>query len=103
MEGLEVRTMTTVHYTAKVKDSRLLELPEEAQELGLQPGEEVTVSVERNGVNATVTFPPNEGMLAALREIAERQKNRPFTDGSDMMKLLWEARGGAMYGYAPTE
>ena len=95
--------MATVHYTAKVKDSRLLELPEEAQELGLKPGEEVTVSVERNGGKETATFPPNAGMLAALREIAERQKDRPFTDGSDTMKLLREARGGAMYGYDPTE
>lgn len=40
--------MATVHYTAKVKDSRLLELPEEAQELHLQPGDEVHVFLESN-------------------------------------------------------
>lgn len=95
--------MAAIHYTAKVKESRLLELPEEAQELGLKPGEEVTISVERNGVKETATVPPNEGMLAALREIAERQKNRPFTEGTDTMKLLREARGGAMYGNDPAE
>jgi len=95
--------MATGHYTAKVKDSRLLELPEEAQELGLKPGEEITVSVERNGIKETSTIRPNEGMLEALREIAERQKDCPFTDGSNTMKLLREARGGAMYGYDPTE
>ena len=40
--------MATTYYRAKVKENRLLELPEEAQELGLQPGEEVVVSVSRN-------------------------------------------------------
>jgi len=39
--------MAIIHFTAKVKDSRTLELPEDAQVLGLQPGEEVTVSAER--------------------------------------------------------
>src|SRR5690348_2465865 len=67
--GREVRGMATVHYMAKVKDSRLLELPEEAQELGLKPGEEVSVSVDRFEVAA---IKPNEKALAALREIAER-------------------------------
>jgi hypothetical protein len=91
--------MAAVHYTAKVKESRLLELPAEAQELGLQPGEEVRVSVERNGVEASTTFPPNERGLAAMREIAERQKDRPYVEGSDVVKLVREARAGAMYGY----
>jgi hypothetical protein len=35
--------MATVHYTAKAKDSRTLELPEEAQALGLKPGDEVHI------------------------------------------------------------
>lgn len=95
--------MATVHYTAKVKEGRLLELPEEAQELGLQPGEEVEVSVERTGVETSATFPPNEKGLAAMREIAERQKGARSTDGSNSLKLLHEARAGAMYGYEPTE
>ncbi len=60
--------MAIVHYTAKVKESRLLELPEEVQELGLQPGEEITISVERNGIEASATFPPNEkGLLPCAR------------------------------------
>ena len=95
--------MAIVHFTAKVKDSRTLELPEEARELGLQPGEEVSVSVERNGVEATTTFPPNEKGLAAMREIAERQKGLRHTDDTNSLKLLHEARAGAMYGYDPTE
>ncbi|HZT41065.1 MAG TPA: hypothetical protein VFA07_02690 [Chthonomonadaceae bacterium] len=95
--------MATVHYTAKVKDSRLLELPEEAQELGLKPGEEVTVTVEHNGIQAAGTNPPNEKMLAALAEIAELNKGRPFSDDSDTQRLLREARAGAMYDRDPTE
>jgi hypothetical protein len=95
--------MATVQYTAKVKDSRLLELPEEAQELGLMPGEEVKVSVDRNVAEESFRFPPNEKGLAIMREIAERQKNRPHTDGSNTMKLLREARAGAMYDHDPTE
>ena len=95
--------MAIVHYTAKVRESRLLELPEEAQELALKPGDEITITVERNGVGERPAFPPNEGMLAALREIAVHQKDRPYTDGSSSLKLLREARAGAMYGYDPTD
>jgi hypothetical protein len=95
--------MATAHYTAKVKESRLLELPEEAQELGLQPGEEVMVSVDRNGIVESATFPPNEKGLAAMREIAKRQQGARHTEGANSLKLLHEARAGAMYGYDPTE
>ena len=93
--------MGTVHYTAKVKESRILELPEAAQELGLKPGEEVTVSVDRNKTEPAVI--PNEKGLAIMREITERHKGRPHTDGSNTLRLLREARAGAMYGYDPTE
>lgn len=95
--------MATVHYTAKVKDSRLLELPEEAQELGLKPGEEVTVSVDRNDIQVARTGPPNEKMLAALAEISELNKGRPFSDDSNSQRLLKEARAGAMYDRDPLE
>ncbi len=40
--------MVTVHYTAKVTNSRTLELPEEAQALGLQPGDEVQLFISRD-------------------------------------------------------
>jgi hypothetical protein len=46
---------------------------------------------------------PNEGMLAVMRDIAERQKSRLHTDGSDSLRLLREARAGAMYGRDPTD
>jgi len=39
--------MGTVQFTARVKESGLLELPEEARELGFTPGEEVRVSLDR--------------------------------------------------------
>lgn len=41
--------MVTVHYTAKVKDSRTMELPEETQALGLHPGDEVQIIVSQEG------------------------------------------------------
>lgn len=62
------------------KKLRLIILPEEADPMPIRP---------------------NELALAALREIAERQKDRPYTDGSDTMRLLREARNGAMYDLDP--
>jgi hypothetical protein len=44
--------MATVTYTAKARDSRILELPAEAQELGLQAGQELVVTVDREGGEA---------------------------------------------------
>jgi hypothetical protein len=95
--------MATVHFTAKVKDARTLELPEEAQQLGLMPGEEVSIHLDTSGVGTTATFPPNEKGLAAMRQIAERQKSRPISLDTTTRKLLDEARSGAMYGYEPTD
>jgi hypothetical protein len=50
---LRFKEMAIVHYTARVTDSRTLELPEEAQALGLQPGDEVDVFVNRNEAQLT--------------------------------------------------
>lgn len=41
--------------------------------------------------------------LAALRGITEQQAKRPFTNSTDTVKALREARAGAMWGYEPTE
>ncbi len=95
--------MAMLHYTAKVKESRLLELPEEAQGLGLKPGEEVKISVERNGIQESFLVTSSEQGLDILRQIAERHKDRRITDSSTTQRLLNEARGGAAYGYEPTE
>jgi hypothetical protein len=40
----------------------------------------------------------NEGMLEALRLIAERQQGRRSTSGDDTQQMLREARDGGMYG-----
>lgn len=63
--------MATVHYTAKVKDSRLLELPEEAQELQLQPGDEVHVFLESNAA-APAQALPNEEEQERFRALSEK-------------------------------
>ena len=41
--------------------------------------------------------PPNEKMLAALQEIAERQKGRPYTEGNSV-EIIRYGRSGPMYG-----
>jgi hypothetical protein len=55
--------MATVVYTAKVVDSRTLELPEEANALGLNVGDEIHVFVSQNGPD-----------LMDIRSDEERQK-----------------------------
>lgn len=46
---------------------------------------------------------PNYAMLEALRKIAERSKDMPYTSGEDTQRILREGRAGAMWGYEPTE
>lgn len=46
---------------------------------------------------------PNERALAALREIAERQKGQRHTSGENTQAMLRQARAGGMYGLEPTE
>jgi hypothetical protein len=94
--------MTTVHYIARARDSRVLELPEEAEILGLKPGDVVSVSVNRADDEAPKVV-PNEKALAALREIARRQEGRRHTDGSQTERIIREGRAGAMYGSDPAE
>ncbi|MBL8190770.1 MAG: hypothetical protein JNK38_22330 [Acidobacteria bacterium] len=52
---------------------------------------------------ADATPTPNYAMLEALRKVAERSKDMPYTDGTDSLKMLRQARAGAMFGYEPTE
>jgi hypothetical protein len=61
--------MATTHYTAKAKDSRTLELPEEAQALGLKPGDEVHVFLAYNGTAPTQT-PTDEEQQERFRILA---------------------------------
>lgn len=98
-EGMS--TMATTHYTAKVKDERLLELPEAARALRLQIGEEVFITLDRDSQKEARESP--QGMLAALRLIAERQNDRRYTDGTETDRLLREGRAGAMWDHEPVE
>ena len=94
--------MASMHYTARVRSGLLLELPGEAEQLHLNPGERVQVQLERE-LDPVQSTRANEGMLAALREIAERQKGRRYTDPSDTNKMLREGRAGVMWGCAPID
>ncbi len=46
---------------------------------------------------------PNQAMLAAMRKIAERHKDKPLTSGKDSQELLRKARDGGMFGYDPQD
>jgi hypothetical protein len=87
--------MTSAHYIAVARDSRTLELPEEAQLLGIRPGENISITVERETESQAT---PNESVLEALRIIAEMKKGLRETDGSDTDRILREGRSGAMHG-----
>ncbi len=87
--------MAMSSYIATVQPGSVLQLPDEARSLGLQPGDQVRVSLER----VEVPEPgPNAGMRDALARIEERQRSRPYAKGVDTLLLLREARDGAMYG-----
>lgn len=94
--------MATVHYTAVVKEGRLLELPDEADALELKPGDQVEIILNQNGVEESALTASERG-LEIMRLLAERHKVRRVTDNSNTAKLLREARGGAAYGYEPTD
>ena len=94
--------MTLVQYTAEVRNGRLLELPTEADALNLIPGDKIQVQLDFAPTDPLHSA-PNGAMLEALRQIAELQKDMPYTDGSTTLKLVREARSGAMYGYDPSE
>jgi len=93
--------MTLLHYTAEVKNGLLLELPSEAEQLHLRPGDKVHIHFDP--IQETLVGKPNEGMLTVLRDIAERQKGRGHTDGSTTDAMLREGRAGAMWGHDPID
>ncbi|MGH9755987.1 MAG: hypothetical protein ACREA2_24670 [Blastocatellia bacterium] len=48
--------------------------------------------------------PPNEAMLSVIRRTSERLKDMPVRGSTEeTLKMIREARGGAMWGYEPTE
>jgi len=94
--------MTLVQYTATVREGRLLELPEEAQDLHLVPGQEIEIQLDRLETKAP-SRKPNFAGLETLRLVAELKKGMPESDPSQTDRLVREGRAGAMYGYSPTE
>ncbi|MCW3055314.1 MAG: hypothetical protein JWN14_4484 [Chthonomonadales bacterium] len=88
--------MTMIQYTAEVKAGLLLALPTDAEELHLKPGDKVHIQLARD-TEDTPQARSNEGMLVALRTIAERQKGQRYTDASDTDRRLREGRAGAMW------
>ncbi len=89
--------MTMTQYTAVVRSGLLLALPTDAEELHLKPGDKVQIQIGFEAMD-TPQVATNKGMLAALHEIAERQKGRRHTDASDTARMLRDARAGAMWG-----
>ena len=93
--------MAIKQFTARIRDSRTIEIPEEARDLGLEAGDEVTVSV-----SVPHRFSPHDNLgHKIMSQIAERHKSRRMTNSSTTERLLHEARAGAAYGCdpAPTE
>jgi len=89
--------MTTTHYIARARDGRNLELPEEAQALGIKAGDRVSILVEMDE-EPTSEVVPNYAMLKALAEIAEITKDMKGSDGAETDRMIREARDGGMYG-----
>jgi phytoene dehydrogenase-like protein len=85
-----------------VREGQLLELPEEAQELHLEPGQEIQIQLHRADAPEPART-PNEAGLAALRKVAELKKGMPESDPSQTDRIIREGRAGAMYGYPPIE
>ena len=69
----------------------------------LQRYRQFRVMIEPESQDARTKPQANEKGLAAMQEIAERQKQRPFTENTDIVELVREARKGAMYGNEPSE
>ena len=91
--------MAVMNFRARVRDNRTIEIPEEAQDLGLEPGDEVTISVAVRDSRVHVPIASDEQQLSIMDQIAARHKVRRITDSSSTERLLDEARSGAAYGY----
>lgn len=59
----------------------------------------------KNEMEASPEPPPrNEAMLAVIRRTQERLKDLPVSGSTEeTLKLIREARAGAMWGYEPTD
>ncbi len=90
--------MAAIHYKAKVQNTRLLELPEEATELGLRPGDEVEVSVltvPHHASNGAPQVRTPQERAAAYRAWAEsHSRNTPLlSDEAISRESIYGERG----------
>lgn len=89
--------VTAMTYIGKVQENGTVIVSKDAQEqLGLQPGDEVQISLNRSVVEPQPVM-PNEKALTALRRIAALQEGMRYTDGSQTNKIVREGRDGGMY------
>jgi hypothetical protein len=88
------------HYIAKVIDDRRLELPQGALKLA-RPGQEIEIDLEDTGTQRPLAS--YLSMSTALDRIAEMSKDMPYTDSSETLSLIRDARAGGMYADASGE
>lgn len=93
--------MAIVTYTATVRNGRTIELSEDADWLGLVPGDSVRVTIERPAESADPARDP--AGLDILREITESHRGQPRISNTHTARLIDEARDGAMYGNVSDE
>ena len=69
--------MTSVQYTVEVKERLLLELPPEAEELHLKPGEKVHIQLYRNA-EETPQIASRKNGVAARPSINRKTERTPW-------------------------
>ncbi len=77
-------------FMATVRDSRVLELPAEAEALHLIAGQQIEIDLP--------SAEPNWAGLAMLDDLEIIKKGMRKTDGSNTEAMIREGRSGAMYG-----
>lgn len=83
---------------------RLLQQKAEAQGTTLEALLKPLTEEENERTASPETPQRNEAMLAVIRGVQERLKNMPVRGSTEeTLKLIREARGGAMWGYEPTD
>lgn len=89
--------MTAISYIGTLQNNGTVLVPPDAQEkLGLQPGDEVQISLDRSSQEAQ-QLTPNQKARLALQKISMRQEGRRTTDGSQTEQIIREGRAGGMY------
>lgn len=99
--GMQMTTIEVDQNTAVIL--RTLQQKAEAQgttlEALLKP-----LAEEENAIVPIEQPPRNEAMLAVIRKTQERLKDLPVSGSTEeTLKLIREARGGAMWGYEPAD